>query len=126
MSNNNGNNNINGTQIDNGGYIPPQPIRPSFPMDDKILFKNLEKYKISLDILDRPSPVKIESDFHILNKLFIIWDFLITFKDTVFTEKVYDLEIDKNILTFYLNLLDKKNNFQYYKINQVTVQNIMI
>ena len=101
---------------ENNTYIAPQPIiKPSFPMDDKILFKDLEKYKISKDILDRPCPVKIEIDYHILNKLFIIWDFLITFKDTIFTEKVYDFEINKNILVFYKDLLDEKNNYQYYK-----------
>ena len=117
LNNGTNNNNMNSSALvnDNNGYISPQPIRPSFPMDDKILFKNLEKFKISLDILDRPNPVKIELNYHILNKLFIIWDFLITFKDTVFTEKVYDLEINKNIMTFYLNLIDKKNNYQYYK-----------
>ena len=100
---------------ENNTYILPQPVKPSFPMDDKILFKNLEKYKISLDILDRPSPSKIDIEYAILNKLFIIWDFLITFKDIVFTEKIYDFEINKNIQIFYSNLLDSKNNYQYYK-----------
>ena len=112
------NNEANNTQTfsnENNSYIPPQPVRISFPMDDKKLFKDLEKYKISPDILDRPTPVKIDLDFSILNKLFIIWDFLITFKDTVFSEKALESEIDKNILVFYSNLLDEKNNFQYYK-----------
>ena len=115
----NGINNSNNTQSslnnENNLYIAPQPFKPSFPMDDKILFKNLEKYKISFDILDRPSPIKIDLDFNILNKLFIIWDFLITFKEIVFTEKVCDFEFNKNILTFYSNLIETKNNYQYYK-----------
>jgi hypothetical protein len=50
-----------------------------------------------------------------LNKLFIIWDFLITFKDIIFVEKVYDFEINKNILVFYNDLLGEENNYQYYK-----------
>ena len=108
-------NNIKNVSNENNAYIPPQPVRISFPMEDKILFQNLEKFKINPDILDRPLPIKIDLDFSILNKLFIIWDFLITFKDTVFTEKVLDLEIDKNILVFYSTLLDEKNNYQYYK-----------
>ena len=112
---NNSNNIQSSLNNENNSYIAPQPVKPSFPMDDKILFKNLEKYKISFDILDRPSPIKIDLDFNILNKLFIIWDFLITFKEIVFTEKIYDFEINKNILTFYSNLIDTKNNYQYYK-----------
>ena len=112
---NNSNNIQSSLNNENNSYITPQPVKPSFPMDDKILFKNLEKYKISFDILDRPSPIKIDLDFNILNKLFIIWDFLITFKEIVFTEKIYDFEINKNILTFYSNLIDFKNNYQYYK-----------
>ena len=116
LNNDSNYNNLNSSlNNENNSYIPPQPVKPSFPMDDKILFKNLGKYKISLDILDRPSPIKIDLDYNILNKLFIIWDFLITFKDIVFTEKIYDFEINKNILTFYSNLLDEKNNYQYYK-----------
>ena len=106
----NGNNIKNSNE--NNDYAPPAP---NFPIDDKILFKNLEKYKVNRDILDRPSYFKIELEFDILNKLFIIWDFLITFKDIVFTEKVCDLEIDKNILTFYSNLLEEKNDYSYYK-----------
>ena len=75
----------------------------------------MEIYKISKDILDRPCPTKIDIDYNILNKLFIIWDFLITFKDIIFVEKVYDFEINKNILVFYNDLLGKENNYQYYK-----------
>ena len=112
---NNSNNAQSSLNNENNSYIAPQPVKPSFPMDDKILFKNLEKYKISFDILDRPSPIKIDLDYNILNKLFIIWDFLITFKEIVFIEKIYDFEINKNILTFYSNLIDTKNNYQYYK-----------
>ena len=101
---------------ENNNYVAPQPImKPVFPIDDKILFKNLEIYKISKDILDRPCPTKIDIDYNILNKLFIIWDFLITFKDIIFVEKVYDFEINKNILVFYNDLLGKENNYQYYK-----------
>ena len=111
----NGDSNNTQNSYDNNSYIPAQAIKINFPIDDKLLFQNLEKYKISTDILDRPTSAKINVDFYILNKLFIIWDFLITFKDTIFSEKVYDLEIDKNILTFYTNLLDVKNNYSYYK-----------
>ena len=101
---------------ENNNYAAPRPImKPVFPIDDKILFKNLEIYKISKDILDRPCPTKIDIDYNILNKLFIIWDFLITFKDIIFVEKVYDFEINKNILVFYNDLLGKENNYQYYK-----------
>ena len=101
---------------ENNNYATPQPVmKPVFPIDDKILFKNLEIYKISKDILDRPCPTKIDIDYNILNKLFIIWDFLITFKDIIFVEKVYDFEINKNILVFYNDLLGKENNYQYYK-----------
>ena len=99
----------------NSVYVPPTPVKINFPMDDKTLFKNLEKYKVNTDILDRPSSIKIELDYDILNKLFIIWDFLITFKDIIFTEKVCDFEIDKNIIAFYSNLLEEKNNYSYYK-----------
>ena len=101
---------------ENNNYTAPQPVmKPVFPIDDKILFKNLEIYKISKDILDRPCPTKIDIDYNILNKLFIIWDFLITFKDIIFVEKVYDFEINKNILVFYNDLLGEENNYQYYK-----------
>ena len=101
---------------ENNNYTAPQPVmKPVFPIDDKILFKNLEIYKISKDILDRPCPTKIDIEYNILNKLFIIWDFLITFKDIIFVEKVYDFEINKNILVFYNDLLGKENNYQYYK-----------
>ena len=101
---------------ENNNYAAPQPVmKPVFPIDDKILFKNLEIYKISKDILDRPCPIKIDIDYNILNKLFIIWDFLITFKDIIFVEKVYDFEINKNILVFYNDLLGEENNYQYYK-----------
>ena len=99
---------------ENNTYIPP-PVKINFPIDDKTLFQNLEKYKVNPDILDRPGFIKINLEFDILNKLFIIWDFLITFKDTVFTEKVCDFEIDKNISTFYSNLLDNKDNYSFYK-----------
>ena len=76
-------NNYQSPQNDAGGvYTMPQPTKKIvFPIDDNILFSNLEKYKLSEDILDRPLPKKIELDFHMLNKLFIVWDFLITFKD---------------------------------------------
>ena len=107
-------NNINNL-IENNEYVPRAPIKINFPIEDKILFKNLEKYKVNRDILDRPTSIKIELEFDILNKLFIIWDFLITFNDIVFTEKVCDFQIDKNILTFYSKLLDEKNNYSYYK-----------
>lgn len=101
---------------ENNNYAAPQPVmKPVFPIDDKILFKNLEIYKINKDILDRPCPTKIDIDYNILNKLFIIWDFLITFKDIIFVEKVYDFEINKNILVFYNDLLGEENNYQYYK-----------
>ena len=101
---------------ENNNYTAPQPaMKPVFPIDDKILFKNLEIYKISKEILDRPCPTKIDIDYNILNKLFIIWDFLITFKDIIFVEKVYDFEINKNILVFYNDLLSEENNYQYYK-----------
>ena len=87
-----------------------------FPIDDNILFSNLEKYKLSEDILDRPLPKKIELDFHMLNKLFIVWDFLLTFKDILFTDKSLDnIEIDKNILVFYNKLINEENDFAYYK-----------
>ena len=109
----NGNNIKNSNE--NNEYVAPAPIKINFPIDDKILFKNLEKYKVKRDILDRPTSIKIKLEFDILNKLFIIWDFLITFKDIVFTEKICDFEIDKNILTFYSKLLDEKNNYSYYK-----------
>ena len=110
----NNSNNIQSSFNENNSYIPPQPVKINFPIDDKELFKNLEKYKINTDILDRPTSTKIDLDYNILNKLFIIWDFLITFRDTVFTEKV-DFEIDKNIITFYSNLIDENNNYSYYK-----------
>ena len=61
-------------------------------------------------------PKKIELDFHMLNKLFIVWDFLITFKDIIFTDKsLDDIEIDKNILVFYNKLINEENDFAYYK-----------
>ena len=103
--------------IQNDRYASPQPIpKPQFPMDDKILFANLEKYNISEEILDRPLPQKIDLDFHMLNKLFIVWDFVTTFKDIVFTDRVCsNIEIDKNILVFYNELINEKNDFEYYK-----------
>ena len=111
-------NNYQNPQNDAGGvYTMPQPTKKIvFPIDDNILFSNLEKYKLSEDILDRPLPKKIELDFHMLNKLFIVWDFLITFKDIIFTDKsLDDIEIDKNILVFYNKLINEENDFAYYK-----------
>ena len=109
----NQNNNVQNTQ---GVYTPPQQTKPTFPIDDKILFSNLEKYNISEDILYRPLPKRIDLDFHMLNKLFIVWDFLITFKDIIFTEKIItDIEVDKNILVFYNKLINEENDFEYYK-----------
>ena len=111
-------NNYQSPQTDAGGvYTMPQPTKKIvFPIDDNILFSNLEKYKLSEDILDRPLPKKIELDFHMLNKLFIVWDFLLTFKDIVFTDKsLDDIEIDKNILVFYNKLINEENDFAYYK-----------
>ena len=111
-------NNYQSPQNDAGGvYTMPQPTKKIvFPIDDNILFSNLEKYKLSEDILDRPLPKKIELDFHMLNKLFIVWDFLITFKDIIFTDKsLDDIEIDKNILVFYNKLINEENDFAYYK-----------
>ena len=111
-------NNYQSPQNDAGGvYTMPQPTKKIvFPIDDNILFSNLEKYKLSEDILDRPLPKKIGLDFHMLNKLFIVWDFLITFKDIIFTDKsLDDIEIDKNILVFYNKLINEENDFAYYK-----------
>ena len=111
-------NNYQSPQNDAGGvYTMPQPTKKIvFPIDDNILFSNLEKYKLSEDILDRPLPKKIELDFHMLNKLFIVWDFLITFKDIIFTDKsLDDIEIDKNMLVFYNKLINEENDFAYYK-----------
>ena len=111
-------NNYQSPQNDAGGvYTMPQPTKKIvFPIDDNILFSNLQKYKLSEDILDRPLPKKIELDFHMLNKLFIVWDFLITFKDIIFTDKsLDDIEIDKNILVFYNKLINEENDFAYYK-----------
>ena len=97
-------------------HTPQQTPKPTFPMDDKILFSNLEKYNISEEILYRPLPKKIDLDFHMLNKLFIVWDFLITFKDVIFPDKIAnDIEIDKNILVFYNKLINEENDFEYYK-----------
>ena len=110
-------NNFQKTHNDRGIYtVPPPAQKVVFPIDDNILFSNLEKYKLSKDILDRPLPKKIELDFHMLNKLFIVWDFLITFKDIVFTEKsAENVEVDKNILVFYNKLINEENDFAYYK-----------
>ena len=113
INNNSNQNNIQNTQ---GVYTVPQQVKPTFPMDDKILFSDLEKYNISLEILDRPLPKKIDLDFHMLNKLFIVWDFLITFKDIVFNEKYSpNIKVDKNILVFYNELINEENDFEYYK-----------
>ena len=116
-NNNNTNNNQNNTQNNQVSYTPPQQVsKPTFPMDDKILFSDLEKYNISEEILDRPLPKKIDLDFHMLNKLFIVWDFLITFKDIVFTgTNIANIEVDKNILVFYNELINEENDFEYYK-----------
>ena len=112
-------NDINNTTNQNNGqntYVPPPQPKPTFPLDDKILFSDLEKYNISTEILDRPLPKKIELDFHMLNKLFIVWDFLITFKDIIFPDKINnEIEIDKNILVFYNELINEENDFEYYK-----------
>ena len=111
-------NNYQNSQNEIGGtYTVPQPAKKIvFPIDDNILFSNLEKYKLSEDILDRPLPKKIDLDFHMLNKLFIVWDFLLTFKDIVFTEKSLDnIDVDKNILVFYDKLINEENDCTYYK-----------
>ena len=112
-------NDINNTMNQNNGqntYVPPPQPKPTFPLDDKILFSDLEKYNISTEILDRPLPKKIELDFHMLNKLFIVWDFLTTFKDIIFPDKINnEIEIDKNILVFYNELINEENDFEYYK-----------
>ena len=112
----NNNTNSNNAQNSQGVYTPPQQTKPQFPLDDKILFSDLEKYNISEDILYRPLPKKIDLDFHMLNKLFIVWDFLITFKDIIFTKQnTTNIEIDKNILVFYNELINEENDFEYYK-----------
>ena len=112
-------NDINNTMNQNNAqntYVPPPQPKPTFPLDDKILFSDLEKYNISTEILDRPLPKKIELDFHMLNKLFIVWDFLTTFKDIIFPDKINnEIEIDKNILVFYNELINEENDFEYYK-----------
>ena len=112
-------NDINNTMNQNNGqntYVPPPQPKSTFPLDDKILFSDLEKYNISTEILDRPLPKKIELDFHMLNKLFIVWDFLTTFKDIIFPDKINnEIEIDKNILVFYNELINEENDFEYYK-----------
>lgn len=112
-------NDINNTMNQNNGqntYVPPPQPKPTFPLDDKILFNDLEKYNISTEILDRPLPKKIELNFHMLNKLFIVWDFLTTFKDIIFPDKINnEIEIDKNILVFYNELINEENDFEYYK-----------
>ena len=112
-------NDINNTMNQNSAqntYVPPPQPKPTFPLDDKILFSDLEKYNISTEILDRPLPKKIELDFHMLNKLFIVWDFLTTFKDIIFPDKINnEIEIDKNILVFYNELINEENDFEYYK-----------
>ena len=112
-------NDINNTMNKNNAqntYVPPPQPKPTFPLDDKILFSDLEKYNISTEILDRPLPKKIELDFHMLNKLFIVWDFLTTFKDIIFPDKINnEIEIDKNILVFYNELINEENDFEYYK-----------
>ena len=117
VQNNNNQNTSQNNQTDKGLNTVSQPTpKPQFPMDDKILFNNLDKYNISKDILDRPLPKKIELDFHMLNKLFIVWDFLTTFKDIVFTEKnATKIKVDKNILVFYDDLINEENDFEYYK-----------
>ena len=116
MNYNTSQNNANNALNPNGVYVPPPPPKPTFPMDDKILFSDLEKYNISTEILDRPLPKKIDLDFHMLNKLFIVWDFLTTFKDIIFPDKIInDIEIDKNILVFYNELINEENDFEYYK-----------
>ena len=47
-NNNNTNNNQNNTQNNQVSHTPPQQVsKPTFPMDDKILFSDLEKYNIS-------------------------------------------------------------------------------
>ena len=117
QNNNNNQTTVQNSQNDRGSNTIPQPTpKPQFPMDDKILFNNLEKYNISKDILDRPKPKKIEIDFHMLNKLFIVWDFLTTFKDIVFTDKnAAKIKVDKNILVFYNDLINEENDFEYYK-----------
>ena len=112
------NNNMNQPGTSTTPVEPPRPTpppKPTFPMEDKILFSDLSKYNISIDILDRPLPMKIVIDYHIMNKLFIIWDFLITFKDIIFIDKIININIDKNILIFYKDLLNEENDFQYYK-----------
>ena len=109
------NNSMNQNNTQNT-YVPPPQPKPTFPLDDKILFSDLEKYNISTEILDRPLPKKIELDFHMLNKLFIVWDFLTTFKDIIFPDKINnEIEIDKNILVFYNELINEENDFEYYK-----------
>ena len=109
------NNSMNQNNAQNT-YVPPPQPKPTFPLDDKILFSDLEKYNISTEILDRPLPKKIELDFHMLNKLFIVWDFLTTFKDIIFPDKINnEIEIDKNILVFYNELINEENDFEYYK-----------
>ena len=108
-----GQNNQNSQGIYN---TPQQPQKLTFPIDDKILFSDLEKYNISDEILYRPLPKKIDLDYHMLNKLFIVWDFLITFKDVVFPDKIAEeINIDKNILVFYNELINEENDFEYYK-----------
>ena len=91
----NQNNNQNGNSL-NINFIQNQ----KFPIDDKILFNNLDKFDISKDILIRPKGEIINIPFHTCNKLIIIWDFLYTFEDCIFTEKSFNYIIPNNFEEF--------------------------
>ena len=85
-----------------------------FPIDDTILFSDLEKYNLSKDIIERPKGEKINIEYEIFNKVIIIWDFIITFNENLINGNLLKYNINENILEFYNKVIDE-NDDEYYK-----------
>ncbi len=86
---------------------------PKFPIDDNILFSDLEKYNLSKDIINRPQGEKINIPYEIFNKVIILWDFIITFNENLINGNLLKYNINENILEFYDKVID--NDDEYFK-----------
>ena len=107
------NNQISYQQQQNSNNVNSIISIPKFPIDDNILFSDLEKYNLSKDIINRPQGEKINIPYEIFNKVIILWDFIITFNENLINGNLLKYNINENILEFYDKVID--NDDQYFK-----------
>lgn len=85
-------------------------IEQKFPIDDVILFQNINKYNIPPDNLNRPDGREIQIKFDTFNKLIIVWDFLYTFHELLCGDEIVKYEITNSVEQFYEDLIADINN----------------